>query len=247
METTEGKLHIFLACADEELLKQVCVLLRRQDSAELVGCSTDGIRAWELIRQQKPDLVVLDGDLPQADGFALAAWMREAQMHECGIILLSAFVGAQTYSECRLLHVDALVRKPLCAAALYERIRLVENCLRQGSKFERRLAQLLIELGMREDTSGYRCALHSVCLYRETGGASITKVVYHEAARRLHIESGHVERNMRYAVGRVWDKCDKAVLARYFGEARVQEKEPISNREFCAALTEYLRREENLF
>lgn len=48
---------------------------------------------------------------------------------------------------------------------------------------------------------------------------------------------------MRYAVRRAWDKCDKAVLARYFGEARAQDKEPPSNREFCAALVEYLRQE----
>ena len=35
----------------------------------------------------------------------------------------------------------------------------------------------------------------------------------------------------------------KPVLARYFGEARAQDKEPPSNREFCAALVEYLRQE----
>lgn len=83
----------------------------------------------------------------------------------------------------------------------------------------------------------------TVCLYRETNGASITKIIYHSVAQQLNSEGGNVERNMRYAVHRAWDKCDKAVLARYFGEARAQDKEPPSNREFCAALVEYLRQE----
>ena len=73
--------------------------------------------------------------------------------------------------------------------------------------------------------------------------ASITKIIYHSVAQQLNSEGGNVERNMRYAVHRAWDKCDKAVLARYFGEARAQDKEPPSNREFCAALVEYLRQE----
>ncbi len=246
MEVTEGKLRIFLACADDDLLKQLCAQLRRQDSLELVGCSADGARAWEMIRQYRPGIVVLDSELSYADGLAVASWMRREQMHDSSIILLSTFVGAQTCAECSLLHIDALLRKPICAAALYEHIRLMESCIRQDNRFERRLAQILLELGMREHTSGYRCALQSVCLYRETGGASITKVIYHEAAQRLHIESGHVERNMRYAVGRVWSRCDRAVLIKYFGESRAQEQEQISNREFCAALVDYLRKEENL-
>ena len=73
--------------------------------------------------------------------------------------------------------------------------------------------------------------------------ASITKIIYHSVAQQMNSEGSNVERNMRYAVHRAWDKCDKAVLARYFGEARAQDKEPPSNREFCAALVEYLRQE----
>ena len=96
---------------------------------------------------------------------------------------------------------------------------------------------------MREQTIGYQCALLTVCLYRETNGASITKIIYRSVAQQMNSEGGNVERNMRYAVHRAWDKCDKAVLARYFGEARAQDKEPPSNREFCAALVEYLRQE----
>ena len=149
MKIKQGKMRILLACADESLLKQTNRLMQASNELELVGCTSNGTKAWEMIRQKTPDMVVLDTDLPYADGFAVASWMRQNKMWDTSIILLSSFIGGQTYVECSLLHI----------------------------------------------------------------------------------------------VHRAWDKCDKAVLARYFGEARAQDKEPPSNREFCAALVEYLRQE----
>ena len=68
----------------------------------------------------------------------------------------------------QLLHINVLLRKPICADALYERIKLAVTCTSRGDTVEQRLAQILRELGMREQTIGYQCALLTVCLYRET-------------------------------------------------------------------------------
>ena len=220
MKIKQGKMRILLACADESLLQQTKRLMQASNELELVGCTSNGTKAWEMIRQKTPDMVVLDTDLPYADGFAVASWMRQNKMWDTSIILLSSFIGGPTYVECSLLHINVLLRKPICADALYERIKLAVTCTSRGDTVEQRLAQILRELGMREQTIGYQCALLTVCLYRETNGASITKIIYHSVAQQMNSEGGNVERNMRYAVHRAWDKCDKAVLARYFGEAR---------------------------
>ena len=212
MKIKQGKMRILLACADESLLKQTKRLMQASNELELVGCTSNGTKAWEMIRQKTPDMVLLDTDLPYADGFAVASWMRQNKMWDTSIILLSSFIGGQTYVECSLLHINVLLRKPICADALYERIKLAVTCTSRGDTVEQRLAQILRELGMREQTIGYQCALLTVCLYRETNGASITKIIYHSVAQQLNSEGGNVERNMRYAVHRAWDKCDKPCL-----------------------------------
>ncbi len=242
MDRKQGKMRILLACAEEVLLGQTGRLVRENDKMELVGCTSNGTEAWEMIRQKTPDMVVLDTDLPYADGFAVASWMRREGMRDTNIILLSSFIGGQTYVECSVLQVNVLLRKPVCAEALYERIKLAVNCTGQGDAVEQRMAQILQEIGMRKQTVGYQCALLTVCLYRETAGASITKIIYRSVAQQLNSDSSNVERNMRYAIRRAWTRCDKDVLARYFGDARAQQ-EPPSNREFCEALVEYLRQE----
>ncbi len=119
MKIKQGKMRILLACADESLLKQTKRLMQASNELELVGCTSNGTKAWEMIRQKTPDMVVLDTDLPYADGFAVASWMRQNKMWDTSIILLSSFIGGQTYVECSLLHINVLLRKPICADALY--------------------------------------------------------------------------------------------------------------------------------
>ena len=120
MKIKQGKMRILLACADESLLKQTKRLMQASNELELVGSTSNGTKAWEMIRQKTPDMVVLDTDLPYADGFAVASWMRQKGMWDTSIILLSSFIGGQTYVECSLLHINVLLRKPICADALYE-------------------------------------------------------------------------------------------------------------------------------
>lgn len=150
MKIKQGKMRILLACADEPLLKQTKRRMQASNELELVGCTSNGTKAWEMIRQKTPDMVVLDTDLPYADGFAVASWMRQNKMWDTSIILLSSFIGGQTYVECSLLHINVLLRKPICADALYERIKLAVTCTSRGDTVEQRLAQILRELGMRE-------------------------------------------------------------------------------------------------
>jgi two-component system response regulator (stage 0 sporulation protein A) len=71
MKIKQGKMRILLACADESLLKQTKRLMQASNELELVGCTSNGTKAWEMIRQKTPDMVVLDTDLPYADGLYL--------------------------------------------------------------------------------------------------------------------------------------------------------------------------------
>jgi two-component system LytT family response regulator len=55
---------------DEELARQrIRRLLAREDDVEVVGEASDGVQAVESIRSLTPDLVFLDVQMPEADGF----------------------------------------------------------------------------------------------------------------------------------------------------------------------------------
>jgi two-component system response regulator YesN len=54
---------------------------------EIIGTAHDGLRAWELIERKKPDLLLLDIQIPGMDGLSLARKVHEQRMMTKTIIL----------------------------------------------------------------------------------------------------------------------------------------------------------------
>src|SRR5687767_15811986 len=62
---------------DEEIARQrLRRLLAREDDVEIVGEASDGVHAVESIRSLAPDLVFLDVQMPEVDGFAVLERLR---------------------------------------------------------------------------------------------------------------------------------------------------------------------------
>ena len=62
---------------DEELARQrIRRLLAREEDVEVVGEASDGMQAVESIRSLVPDLVFLDVQMPEVDGFAVLERLR---------------------------------------------------------------------------------------------------------------------------------------------------------------------------
>ncbi|MDO5142763.1 MAG: sporulation initiation factor Spo0A C-terminal domain-containing protein [Eubacteriales bacterium] len=240
MAEEKDKIRVLLTDADEVFLRAVEQEMREEDSFEVVGTTSNGEEMWKLFRQLQPQLTVLDTELPYIDGLTLAARIRSYQDGGAGILMVTGFSGGRFYSECELLHIDAVVRKPVNPSTVRERVCLLRKSMERQDLFERRVAALLRELGMPEGTLGYQYTLQAVCLYRETSGGDITKLIYPEIAKRIGTNVHNVERAMRYAIGKVWERCSPELLQKYFGEARAYELDRISNTAFCAAVTAYL-------
>jgi two-component system LytT family response regulator len=70
---SEPKIRVLIA--DDELLARKFVrrLLKQDRDIEIVGECSNGKEAVALIQEQKPDLVFLDVQMPEMDGFAMMA------------------------------------------------------------------------------------------------------------------------------------------------------------------------------
>lgn len=56
MKIKQGKMRILLACADESLLQQTKRRMQASNELELVDYTSNGTKAWEMIRQKTPDM-----------------------------------------------------------------------------------------------------------------------------------------------------------------------------------------------
>jgi len=88
---------IRIVLADDHPLTRsgIAEFLRRESSLELLGEAEDGVKAWQLIQELKPDVVLLDIRMPGLDGVSVAQKVKEAGLPTSTIMLTS--YDAQQY------------------------------------------------------------------------------------------------------------------------------------------------------
>jgi two-component system LytT family response regulator len=102
---------------DEELARQrIHRLLAREEDVEIIGEASDGVQAVESIRSLAPDLVFLDVQMPEVDGFAVLERLRPQ------FAPAVVFVTAHDDYALRAFEVHAVdyLRKPFDAARFKE-------------------------------------------------------------------------------------------------------------------------------
>ena len=76
---------------DEQLAREeLCYLLGKLGGIEVVGQAGDGVAAFETIREQEPDLVFLDVQMPGLTGFEVARRLLEEES-ESQVVFVTAF------------------------------------------------------------------------------------------------------------------------------------------------------------
>jgi len=90
-DVADESTHIRIVLADEQSLfrEAVRVVLENEPDLEIVGEARDGLRAVAEAERSKPDIVLLDADLPNCDGIRATKLIKEASP-ESRVLVLSA-------------------------------------------------------------------------------------------------------------------------------------------------------------
>ena len=97
-----------LIIEDEEGLLEILELNFRS-AGYAVSTATDGVTAWQRYEQERPDLLVLDLNLPGISGFRLLELVRSES--ELPILILTAYDFAEAEEVARH-RPDAFIKKP---------------------------------------------------------------------------------------------------------------------------------------
>lgn len=89
----------------------------------------DGIEAFRLARTHKPDLVLMDIQLPEVSGFEVTRWLKEDNaLQHIPVVAVTAFAMAGDEEKARAAGCAAYVTKPISVRNFLE---TVARCLSQ--------------------------------------------------------------------------------------------------------------------
>ncbi|MCA1292352.1 response regulator transcription factor [Paenibacillus sp. alder61] len=110
---------------DQRLLRgALASLLDLEDDLEVIGQAADGAEAWELIERLRPDVCLMDIEMPRMSGLDVAERLKAAGS-PCRIIILTTFARPGYFERAAKAGVNGYLLKDESSDKLAEAIRRV--------------------------------------------------------------------------------------------------------------------------
>jgi len=90
MKDDKAKIRVLLADDHAVVRAGIRQFLESAGDIEVIAEANDGEQAKALIKQQQPDVAVLDIQMPRATGIEVTRWIRENQ-RKMGVLILTAY------------------------------------------------------------------------------------------------------------------------------------------------------------
>lgn len=223
----EKMYRVLLANGSEEFCGKLGVALKQTNRYSVVGSACDGVRAISLLKELKPDLLVVDLMLPQADGLSVlkaAAGLDPKPK----LLVLVEFVTEYVSSMFMTLGVQYIMLKPCSCRAVVERLdEICESALsrkpaiaaKRNANIESMVTSIIHEIGVPAHIKGYQYLREAILIAVNDMDVinAITKVLYPQVAKTFATTPSRVERAIRHAIEVAWDRGDLETLQRFFG------------------------------
>lgn len=103
--------HILIADDDELIAELASEMLI--DTGHACGWVTNGEDAWRLLNYRRPDVLILDQDMPGMTGTTLLRKIRQsADLYDLPVVMFTAMIGEQDEANAIYAGATDYIRKP---------------------------------------------------------------------------------------------------------------------------------------
>jgi len=246
------KLNVWVA---EKDLKSACALktyLEEKEEIETVRVFSKGNRINQLLREETPDLFILDTDLEDMTGFELLNQIEEKEKREFPFIMVSSVSHNEYIRQAVDLGASYYMLRPYYKESIYHRI--LKYCkwemkkkeeTYQYEELEQRVTHIIRELGIPAHIKGYHYVRESIVMAVMDASILnyITKMLYPTIAKKYKTTSSSVERAIRHAIEVAFSRGKVDYLTELFGYMVNSGKVKPTNSEFIALIADKMRLE----
>lgn len=246
----------------EEYINQKCDM-------EVVGIANDGLTAIAMMKDLKPDVMVLDIIMPKLDGIGVLEKIKmESIMPLPKIIMLTGIGQEHFIKKAVALGAEYYMVKPFDPDNLVTRIREIGNegfgsiqffqssspkkndtrsAAKQQDVLESIVTDMIRAVGIPPHMLGYQFIREAIMLTVNdpVTFSSITKMLYPRVADRFSSTPEKVERAIRNAIQSAWNRLTNDMIVNMFGTTKFFATKP-TNSEFITMMAERIRSKHNI-
>ena len=180
-----NRVRIILADDHRIILDGLEQLFKRESDFEVLATCTNGEDALKAVREHRPDVLVLDVDMPRMDGLSVLRHIHEEQI-ATRVVLLTATVGDADVLEAMQLGAWGLVLKEAASVRLVQSVRAVHRGQRA---LDQALVSRALEKVVRSEDGNRLLSPRETDVVRMVAAGLRNK----EIAHRLSISEGTVK------------------------------------------------------
>lgn len=223
---------ILIALQSENMALQ---LQERLSQLHCVFVSHNGYEAAEILREQHPDVLVLDMSLPGIDGITLLEIARDGGI-ESRVLALTDYISEYIVNALEQLQVSRLMKTGGDPVFLIPTILdLAENWETEVSR-EYRVRRILALLGFKMNTVGCRITEMAICRYADNICQPLTTQLYPQVAEACCGTATQVEKAIRSSVENAYKERNDQIWSMYFATGKNGKVSKPSNADFLARI-----------
>lgn len=256
------KLNVAIADDNEIMLELLGEIIGGDDNMQVVGTAKDGNEAYQIIKEQEPDIVLLDIVMPKLDGFGvLDKVCQDASIKKQPSFIIISAIGQEKITEDAFARgADYFIMKPFDDEMVINRIKNVQRrkiVAAEIKKFraydkveempvntlEEQVTEIIHEVGVPAHIKGYQYLREAILMSVNDMDMlnSITKLLYPGIAKKFDTTSSRVERAIRHAIEVAWSRGKMDTIDEMFGYTISNGKGKPTNSEFIALITDRIR------
>ena len=255
-----GKLNVAIADDNERILELLEEIVNSDNELNVVGKANNGEDMCHIIKNQEPDVVLLDLIMPKMDGISVMEHVNEDKniRKKPEFIVVTAIGQERITEDAFRKGAHYYIMKPFHKDMIINRIKDTKGMGQIESRLtgyrteqmelpeeslENYVTNMLHEIGIPAHIKGYHYLRDSILMAVDDMDVlnAITKVLYPTVAKRHQTTASRVERAIRHAIEVAWSRGKLDTLDELFGYTVSNGKGKPTNSEFIALIADTIQ------
>lgn len=258
-------LNVAIADDNERILQLLGEILGNDDEINVVGKAKNGEEAFDIIKKEQPDVMLLDIIMPKIDGLTVMEKVnKDVSIKKHPAFIVMSAIGQEAITDDAFnLGASYYIMKPFDNEMVLNRIKHIKRTMgrkihdtrkinayeSKNEYIERNLesdvTNIIHEIGIPAHIKGYQFLRDAIIMSVNDMEMlnSITKILYPTIAKKHQTTSSRVERAIRHAIEVAWSRGRIDTIDELFGYTINTGKGKPTNSEFIALIADKIRLE----